>query len=161
MGIIDRLLATTQLSWNLVAAVFLRYVDDLRIYLQPISAGWYWTEVGWCYDAGRNDQRDPDTRTCEELAKSLNSIMEFNKFTTEKEHDYESGFLPTLDFQTRVMKNGKIIYKFFIKPMSNNTTIQFGTGLPKNTIFSVLRQELIRGMLNFSPELVWEERLKF
>ena len=43
--------------------------------------------------------------------------------------------------------------------MSNNITIQFGTGLAKNVIFSALRQELIRRMLNCCTELDWDSRL--
>ena len=43
--------------------------------------------------------------------------------------------------------------------MSNNITIQHGTGLAKNIIFSALRQELVRRMVNCSLELDWNERL--
>ena len=44
--------------------------------------------------------------------------------------------------------------------MSNNVVIQYGTGLPKNVIFSALRQDLVRRMLNCSSDLLWDERLK-
>ena len=99
-------------------------------------------------------------RMCEEFSKTLNSVVEYIKFITEKEQDYDTGFLPTLDFQTKVLDTGKIKYKFFIKPMSNNTTIHYGTGLPKSTIFSALRQELVCRMLNCSLDLEWNQRLE-
>ena len=57
------------------------------------------------------------------------------------------------------MDTGKIMYKFYVKPMANNLTLQLGTGLSKNTVFSSLRQELIRRMLNCSLDLDWDERL--
>ena len=44
--------------------------------------------------------------------------------------------------------------------MANNITIQFGTGLAKNTIFSALRQKLIRRLTNCSTEIDWDERLE-
>ena len=40
--------------------------------------------------------------------------------------------------------------------MANNLTIQYGTALPKNAIFSSLRQDLIRRMLNCSINLDWD-----
>ena len=44
--------------------------------------------------------------------------------------------------------------------MANNLAIQFGTALPKNTVFSALRQDLVRRMLNCSTDLSWADRLK-
>ena len=93
------------------------------------------------------------------MAKSLNAVTDFIQFTTEGEEDFTNNFLPTLDFQTQVQESGKILFKFFAKPMSNNITIQFGTGLSKSTIFSALRQELVRRMCNCSLDLEWDERL--
>ena len=92
--------------------------------------------------------------------KSLNAVTDFIQFTTEGEEDFKNGFLPTLDFQTKVQDSGRISYKFFTKPMANNLTIQYGTGLAKNVIFSALRQELIRRMLNCCTDLDWDTRLE-
>ena len=44
--------------------------------------------------------------------------------------------------------------------MRRNLTIQNGTALPQNTIFSALRQEIIRRMLNCYEDLDWDDRLK-
>ena len=44
--------------------------------------------------------------------------------------------------------------------MANNLTLQFGTGLAKNTIFSALRQELIRRLTNCSLDIKLGERLE-
>jgi len=86
-------------------------------------------------------------------------VTDFIQFTTEGEEEFNNNFLPTLDFQTQVQDSGKIMFKFFSKPMANNITIQYGTGLAKNTIFSALRQELVRRMLNCCVDLDWDERL--
>ena len=159
MGWIDRMWAKVQVSWDLCAYMYFRYIDDLRIYLYPITKGWMWESSGWKYDDKIVDERSSIERTKDEIAKSLNAVSDFIQFTTEGEEDFHNGFLPTLDFQTKVQETGKILFKFFSKPMANNLTIQYGTGLAKNTIFSALRQELIRRLTNCSLEVDGEERL--
>ena len=159
MGMIDKKWAEAQSSWDIYVYLYFRYIDDLRIFMHPIIKGWSWQDDGWIYDADAKDERSPIERTKEEIAKSLNTVTDFIQFTTEGEEDFSNSFLPTLDFQTQVQESGKILFKFFSKPMSNNITIQIGTGLAKNTIFSALRQELVRRMLNCSLELDWDVRL--
>ena len=159
MGMIDMMWARLQMSWDIKIYLYFRYIDDLRIFLHPISKGWYWDECGWRYDEDKFDDRSPMERTKQELAKSLNAVTDFIQFTTEGEEDFNNLFLPTLDFQTQVQESGKILFKFFSKPMANNISIQYGTGLSRNIIFSSLRQELIRRMLNCSIELDWDERM--
>ena len=74
--------------------------------------------------------------------------MDFLEFTTESELDFDSGYLPTLDVQTRVEENGLVLYKFYSKPMCNNIVIENGTALPRNIIFGSLRQEIVRRLQN-------------
>ena len=153
MGMIDKKWARNQSSWGLVVQIYLRYIDDLRVYMAPINPGWSWGANGWTYNEEMNDNRDPLTRTAEEMKKTLEFTVDFLKFTTESEKDFVSGFLPSLDAQTQVQEDGKVLFKFFRKPMANNVVIQFGTGLPKNVIFSALRQDLVRRMLNCCSDL--------
>ena len=161
MGLVDNLWANVNLSFGLKMAIYMRFIDDLPSYMFPISAGWQWSKEGWVYDEdlARNDTRTPMNRTCQEISKSLTAMVEFIRFTTESEEDFQNKFLPTLDVQTQVQENGQIWYELFRKPMVNNIAIQFGTALPENIIFSALRQDLVRRMLHCSTELVWEERL--
>ena len=64
--------------------------------------------------------------------------------------DYESGMLPTLDYQTRVLPDGQIGFKYYSKPMTSGLVIMKGTTLSRQTIFSSLRQDLIRRLSNMS-----------
>ena len=84
----------------------------------------------------------------EELNKCLNDTWDFLEFTTEGEDDFADGFLPMLDFATWVLQDGYIQYKFYNKPMATNLVLQFGTALADGCIFSSLRQDLIRRLLN-------------
>ena len=104
--------------------------------------------------------RSDIVRTCEEICKTLNSCLDFLTFTTESEEDFTNNYLPTLDVQTKVNSQGVIEFMFFSKPMANNLLIQRGSALPKNIIFSSLRQDLIRRLCNCSEEVEIDERLK-
>ena len=99
---------------------------------------------------GKFDLRDPRVRTCDELNKVFNSVLDFLKFTTESEVDFTDGYLPTLDVETKILDNGKIDYRFFMKPMKNNIVIECGTALSRDIVFSSLRQELVRRLINTS-----------
>ena len=123
MGLIDRMWADVQLSWNLKLYLYFRYIDDLRLFLHPINKGWTWGPEGWQFEQNDSDNRSPIERTKVEVAKSLNSVTDFIQFTTEGEEEFHNNFLPTLDFQTQVQDSGHILFKFFTKPMANNLTI--------------------------------------
>ena len=143
-GLWARLMLAAGISLNL----FYRYVDDIRVYMRPLLKGWTWQHDRWVFDPSKQDDRDAHTRTVQEMGKSLNSVWEFLKFTTEDESEFDDHFLPTLDFSTKVGPSGYINYKFFSKPMSSNTLLMFGTALSRSCVFSSLRQELVRMLLN-------------
>ena len=73
--------------------------------------------------------RDEETRTKEELQKSFNSIFSFLTFTVEGQQDFNTGYLLTLDTQTRVDELGLILFKHFEKPMACNLTLQRGNSV--------------------------------
>ena len=150
MAIWDKELALSQRSWGIHINFFMRYIDDLRLCMFPIKKGWYWCDGCWEFRKDATDDRSPERRTKEECQKVFNSILSFLKFTTEGEEDFNNKYLPTLDFQTRVDASGLIVYKFFEKPMASNLCIQNGTALAKQTVFSALRQDLCRRLLNTS-----------
>ena len=150
MAIWDKTWALSQSLWGIKVHLYMRYIDDLRLYLKPIGEGWWWIDRKWVYDPSKQDSRDPETRTKEELQKSFDDVFNFLRFTTEGERDFKSGYLPTLDFQTKVLDCGVITYKHFDKEMASNLCIQKGTALATSTVFSSLRQDLCRRLLNTS-----------
>ena len=150
MAVWDICWAKCQKACGLKVNVFMRYIDDIRVYLMSISRGWKWNGSNWEFNSEDNDERDDETRTKDELKKSFESIFSFLGFTTEAQDDYDTEYLPTLDTQTHVDVNGLIFYKHYDKPMASNTTLQRGTALPKSTVFSSLRQDLCRRLLNTS-----------
>ena len=151
MAIWDKEWAVAESLWGLKVHLYFRYIDDLRLYLKAIAKGWWWSDGRWVFDPNIEDHRDPETRTREELQKAFDDVFTFLNFTTESENMFNTGYMPTLDFQTKVMDGGLITYKHYDKEMASNLCIQRGTALSSNTIFSALRQDLCRRLLNTSP----------
>ena len=99
-------------------------------------------------------------RTRKNILESLNGIIEGIELTVETEMDFENGFLPTLDFQTRVRQDGEIEFLHYTKPMASGLLVQNGTALGKQTVFASLRQDLIRRLLHVSDHFGVVEELK-
>ena len=152
MGLWDKAWSEVMFRWGIKCKIYMRYIDDLRLYAYPIKPGWSWSPSGWTHDPDKIVKNCDIRETCAEFCKTFNSIMDFLEFTTENECDFETGFLPTLDMQTRVSDNGSIEYRFFSKPTNNNLVVENGTALPRNIIFGSLRQEVVRRLLNTSIE---------
>ena len=160
MGIWDQAWAEIMLSWGIKCKIYMRYIDDIRIYAYPIKPGWSWSVTGWTFDPNHSETECDIRNTCDEFCKTFNSIMDFLDFTAENECDFETGYLPTLDTQTKVLHNGIVRYKFFSKPMKNNLVIENGSALPRNIVFGSLRQEIVRRLQNTSSEAEHETKLQ-
>ena len=160
MGIWDTMWAALMHSWKFLVKLYIRYIDDVRVFAHPIKKGWSWNHDGWTFNENAVDDRDPITRTREELQKAFDSIMDFLLFTTECEPDFSSGYLPTLDVEMQAQSDGSIWYRFYSKPTNNNIVIQRNTALSQDTIFSSLRQEVVRRMTNTCEYISLDTRLK-
>merc|ERR1711873_308653 len=57
MGLIDRMWADVQLTWDLRIYLYFRYIDDLRLFMHPINRGWSWGPNGWQFDSDKSDER--------------------------------------------------------------------------------------------------------
>ena len=150
MSLWDKLWANKQMLHGLSVALLVRYIDDIRIYLHPINNGWSWDGKKWSFDPEHDDGLTYEERTRRGILQTLNSTLDSINLTIESESDYQSGMLPTLDFQTRVRDDWEVEFTFYTKPMASTLVIQNGTALPKQTIFSSLRQDLIRRLCSIS-----------
>ena len=156
----DMVWAKTQQQFRLKVQLLYRYVDDIRVYLFPINLGWIWSKDGWTWSTPNdNDQSDIIEHTKQQLKKSFEAVFDFLKFTTEDGNEYSDGMLPTLDFKTLTMSDGIIKFEFFQKAMENNRVLDRTTALSKGTIFSALRQNMVRRLLNTSQSTCMNKRL--
>ena len=65
MGKWDQAWADIMYSWGIKCRIYMRYIDDLRIYAYPIKRGWQWTSNGWVYDESSEQSGNDIRRTCE------------------------------------------------------------------------------------------------
>ena len=142
-----------------------RYVDDERFHLRGFKPGWRWDmrKESMVYRGAwlEEDTRDSLTvtqRTARELQRILESVHPELRFEMETAEDFESRTLPTLDFQCWV-EGGRILYKFFSKPMAKKTQIMKTSALGENSKIASLTQEVVRRSKNTCEEVSIEERV--
>ena len=148
---LEELLSREGISLNLK----FRFVDDGRLGLRPVRAGWRWYNGGMMYKkewVAEDLNLSQQERTKKAIHGALNSICEYLVFTTEDGLDYEDGKLPTLDCKIWV-EGSKILYSFYEKPQVPNRTLQEGTALSRTSLESSLIQEGVRRLLNTSPDV--------
>ena len=153
------------IKWGSIQKIFrlkvhicFRYVDNIRIFLRTINPGWKWSNFGWIW-APKSDDKNTIEHTKEQLKASFQAIFDFLKFTTEDGSEYEDRMLPTLDFKTLELPDGTVRFEYFYKSMENNRVLDRSTALSKGTIFSALRQNLVRRLLNTSTMVGMDRRL--
>ena len=99
-------------------------------------------------------------RTMKELTSAMSSLVSFIQFEGEEPGMFPGNKLPTLD--TAVWWNGKtLMYEFYEKPTVPNRVLQKDTALAESAIRSSLNQEVVRRMLNCSPDLSIVSRREF
>ena len=60
------------------------------------------------------------------LQESMKGLASYLQFTNKTGNDYADGGLPTLDTNLIVGSNNQILYKYYEKPTTTNTTISRG-----------------------------------
>ena len=96
-----------------------------------------------------------DQRTAKIYEEIANSVSSCVAVTTDCPSNNNSGFMPVLDIQMKVI-DGKVVYKFYKKPMSNQRVILAESAVPMNVKRSTLAQEGIRRLRNTQRSLQWE-----
>ena len=133
--------------------LFLRYVDDCRLFLPAINKGWVWEGDKFTFkrELMLNDEEN-DAYTTREITKAMCSLVGFLKFTGEECGMFTDKKLPTLDTSLWV-KDGRIEFQFYEKPTVGNMVLQKETALPVSSLRASLLQETVRRLINTSPKL--------
>ena len=78
-------------------------------------------EEKWIKTEKETSVDEKKAHTVKQVRACMNSILDFLEFTTETEQDYKEtgGWIPTLDFNIKMLDNGEIVYKFFRKTNSS------------------------------------------
>jgi hypothetical protein len=131
-------------------------MDDERVALFPLRAGWRWhgEDLRWCPRWEMEDRGiSPLKRTRRALFGTMTGFEDFLKFTMEIAEDFPDGWLPTLDTNLRVDVCNIIQYKFYEKEVGSNMVIQMDTAMGANSKMRCLGNEAIRRLANTSELL--------
>ena len=90
----------------------------------------------------------PETITKRVLAGSIQGVLAFLRFTTEVGEEFEDGWLPTLDVSLKVNEGGKVMWKFYEKPTTSETTVQGRSAMGASNKSQILANDLVRRLLN-------------
>ena len=145
MNLWDRKVLDLLEDIKLIPRVAFRYVDDIRKLLRAIKLGWRWEKGVMEYKKAweREEEQEnltPTQKTARELKRLYESVHKELKFEMETCEDFESMTLPTLDYQCW-LEEGKLLYKFFTKPMAKKTVIMKSWALGENIKVAALTQE--------------------
>ena len=149
---------------NLEFDMFLRYVDDCRLFLRALNPGWTWTGEKFEYlsSMAKSDSEEGISavqRTTREITKAMCSMTSFLRFTGEDVSMFDGGVLPTLDTSLWI-ENGLIKFMFFEKPTIGNQVLNKDTALPTASLWSSLLQETVRRLLNCCSDLDIKKKRK-
>ena len=141
-----------------------RYMDDVRVVMMCLKAGWKWLDGGLYWNEKWEAEDLSSTETSEErtsrtILESMNSAMGFLTFTKESPEDFVNRKLPTLDIEIW-LENLQIWYQFYQKPMSNNIVLQEKSALSETVKISSLTEEVMRRLKNTRDELPITYRLE-
>ena len=141
---------------GLEIGLYVRYVDDSRNMLRPLSPGWRWSKgIGFVYneqwaDEDKKSNINLQSRTRIELTEAMNELVWFLRFTGEDGTMFADNMLPTLDTAMWISNENQVKFIFYEKPTVPNRVLQRDTALPESTIKASLTQEVVRRLANCS-----------
>ena len=153
-----QLMQKENITWDL----YLRYVDDCRLFIPVLNKGWHWNGKSFVFSHSREEEDkvnglSDEHRTTQEIAAAMSTLVGFLRFTGEDKSMFNRGNLPTLDTALWV-EDKQIKFEFFEKPTCGNQVVHKESALPKTCIESTLIQETVRRLKNCSRDVKPEIR---
>ena len=146
-------------SLNMEILLYKRYVDDINICSYEVEPGTKY-ENGNVIRTGEDDSLDADER-CFEILKSVgDSIHESIQLEVDYPSKHNDGKIPILDVKVYIDGGSKVMYEFYAKDVSSKHMINAKSALPWSMKRTVLTQEVLRVLLNCSPELDWQVKVE-
>ena len=140
----------------------MRDMDDGRVFLFPLKAGWRWREgeLLFCKRWELEDSHlTPTERTRRVIHESMMGVESFLKFTMETVEEFGGEWLPTLDTELQVREDNRVLYRFYEKPVATNMTVQFASAMEENNKMKTLANDLTRRLLNMSEDMSIQDKV--
>ena len=88
-------------------------------------------------------------RVCLPLMEDINPDL---KFTSEVASDFPDGWVPTLDFKTKMPEDGAITHTYFQKSMKTPFVLMQRSAMSQKQKYNILANEMIRRLSNVDKE---------
>ena len=97
--------------------LFLRYVDDCRLFVKSLNPGWVWSGKKFVYSKQQADKDDMEgvtfvQRSTREFTKAMCDMTDFLTFTGEDSSMFLEEALPTLD-TSLWWEGGQVKFRFY------------------------------------------------
>ena len=159
----DRTLKSRLAESGILVRLMKRYVDDVNLAAQEVP-------LGARYEDGRlvikqeeieGDMLIPGDRRTMEIVRDIgNSIHPSIQLEVDYPSNYEDGKMPLLDLKVWVQEGGdgssRIVHEFYTKDVSSKSVINAKSAFSWRQKRTVLTQELLRVLLNCSPDIPWD-----
>ena len=154
----DRLYLESVEKAGLKMLLYERYVDDSNQVAEAPPRGWKYCNVEkkMVISEEEDECENEDERMANALIKIANGVMECVKMEADMPSKNEDGKLPILDMKVWMSKDGDIMFQHYEKPMSSKAVLHEESAHPSACKRGVHVQEVVRRLLNSSPNLDWE-----
>ena len=128
-----------------------RFMDGGTIFLHPLKRGRRWLSGELIYSK-QWEIEDVDRSQMDVTLEAIRCSMEgISSYQTGA--DFEDGWLPTLDTNMVVDPTSKVLYKYFEKTSTTNTTILKSTEIDEIPKIKSLSNDLVRRLLTTRREI--------
>ena len=155
-------LTTILLKADLKLTLFKTYVDDGRLAGTILRMGMRYCKIEKRFKHTPHDEMmdrmledSGENRNARMARMCLPAMEDINpdlKFTTEVESDFPGGWLPTLDFMTKLNPDGTINHTYFQKSMKTPFVVMERSAMSIKQKHNILANEMIRRMSNVNKE---------
>ena len=139
---------------GILIAMMKGYVDDNRQLTRMLAMGMRFNEENNKFEMSedglesdiqaKEDGEHVDQRMARICRPAMASVNPDLDFTVETAKDYKDGYLPTLDFKTKMTPRSTIIHTYFQKPMKTPFILMECSAMGEQQKHQILTNELIR-----------------
>ena len=136
--------------------MYKRYVDDINMCTIEVAPGVVYENGQVVNGEVSNSEEKADTRTFRVIKSIGDDIHQSVQLEVDTPSNHDDLKVPILDVKMYVNNGRKVMYEFYAKEVSTKSVLNARSAAPWTMKRTVLTQEVLRVLLNCSPDLEWE-----
>ena len=147
---------------DLKLTLFKSYVDDGRLAGTVLKLGMRYCNIKKSFKYAASDEmidkileeggETIDARMARVCLPAMEDINPDLKFTPEVASDFPDGWVPTLDFKTKMLEDGTITHTYFQKSIKTPYVLVQRSAMSQKQKYNILANEMIRRLSNGDKE---------